>query len=363
MKKKSKIIIAGVGGIIMAAVVVFITLFVASGSDGRKYEKHMELAQQYLDELQYEQAIAEYELAIAIDPKNEEAYQALAELYVKTGDYASAVTVLNRGIEQAGTEELEEILAEVQESWEEQRLQTAAQAQAAGQKQVEIVPREQENATESEQRETIQEFEQQENPQESAEESGSWEETIPEEDGSYRIKKYDADGNCVKETQYDGDGNCKKETEYYEDRERFICNEYDGQGNLIRETQKDYGYIECSEFDTSGLLLKKTWSEKDYVVEEYEYDENRTLIKIISYWYWWDETDETDEFPVQIEVLPFRIEEYDANWNLLKSTDYDAEGKVLAYEIYEYDAAGNLIKSTRYDASGEVINETTNDDQ
>ena len=47
-----------------------------------------------MDELNYEKAIAELELAIEIEPNNAEAYIALAEVYVEMGDYEEAVAIL-----------------------------------------------------------------------------------------------------------------------------------------------------------------------------------------------------------------------------------------------------------------------------
>ncbi len=91
MKKQSKLLIGITAGVLLIAVIVITAVLMASGSDGRKYAKHIETAQQYMDELQYEQAIAEYRAAIEIEPNNAEAYRALAEVYVQTGDYESAI--------------------------------------------------------------------------------------------------------------------------------------------------------------------------------------------------------------------------------------------------------------------------------
>lgn len=84
------------------------------------------MAQRYLDELQYEQAIAEYEAAISIDPKNKDAYLGLAEVYVTMGDIEKALEVLEEGYEKtesvriaARQEELAEELAQRRELSEE----------------------------------------------------------------------------------------------------------------------------------------------------------------------------------------------------------------------------------------------------
>lgn len=80
----------------------------------KKYIKYMNLAQQYADEQQYDQAIAAYETAIEAESGKPEAYIALADLYVQMGDYESAVAVLSRGIDQTESEELIDYLEELQ---------------------------------------------------------------------------------------------------------------------------------------------------------------------------------------------------------------------------------------------------------
>ncbi len=107
MKKQSKLTIGMIAGVLLVAVVIIVALLMTSSNTGRNYQKHMETAQQYMDELQYERAIAEYEAAIEIEPSNAEIYQALAEAYIAIGDYESAVDVLERGVVQTGSEELE----------------------------------------------------------------------------------------------------------------------------------------------------------------------------------------------------------------------------------------------------------------
>ena len=74
----------------------------------------MDLAQQYANELQYDQAIAAYETAIGSESAKPEAYIALADLYVQMGDYESAVAVLSSGIDRTESEELIDYLEELQ---------------------------------------------------------------------------------------------------------------------------------------------------------------------------------------------------------------------------------------------------------
>ena len=241
MKKQSKILIIIAGGILLAVTIAITAVLMVSGSDGRKYQKHVEAAQQYLDELQYEQAIAEYELAIEIEPNNMEAYQALAELYVQMEDYGSAVAVLNRGIEQTESEELADYLEEVKRTCEEKQEQLTVQESEC---EAENSPKEERGYWGSGDVKGYITYE--------YDEQGNLiKETWYYDDGAiymYYIYENDAEGNCVKKTWYNGDGTYSEE--------------YDETGNLLKMTyyQADgtiRGYNEC-EYDSAGNVLKQT---------------------------------------------------------------------------------------------------------
>lgn len=106
MKKQSKLLIGIIAAIAVLAVVAISIVMTAAGGSKDTYNSHIELAQRYLDELQYEQAIAEYEAAIAIEPKNEDAYLGLAQVYVSMGDIEKALEVLIDGYTQTGSDKI-----------------------------------------------------------------------------------------------------------------------------------------------------------------------------------------------------------------------------------------------------------------
>ena len=58
--------------VIAAAVllVIVVTGIAVLGSPARRYDRQLSLGEKYLDELDYEKAIAAYTAAIEIDPKN-----------------------------------------------------------------------------------------------------------------------------------------------------------------------------------------------------------------------------------------------------------------------------------------------------
>ena len=85
MKNSTKLII-GIISVIAIICVAAVIVLGSNSSDKNEYDKYMETSQKYLDELNYEKAIAELEHAIEIEPNNAEAYIALAEVYVEMGD-------------------------------------------------------------------------------------------------------------------------------------------------------------------------------------------------------------------------------------------------------------------------------------
>lgn len=104
-KKKIFIFILGVEAFVIAGLVAFLFYL---NSDTVKLNHQLELAQHYLLEEDYEQAIAAYEIVIQIDPKNTEAYLGLAEAYAESGNMEKAIKVLEQGYKKTKAQELQE---------------------------------------------------------------------------------------------------------------------------------------------------------------------------------------------------------------------------------------------------------------
>jgi len=128
MSTKKKIITAiiGVEAVIIAAVIVFLFYI---NSDTVKVNRQLELAQKYLLEKDYEQAIAVFEGIIEIDPKNEEAYLGMAEAYAAVDDLENAVKILEKASKRVDSEEVL-VMLETHTAEIEQRQQAAQRAAA-----------------------------------------------------------------------------------------------------------------------------------------------------------------------------------------------------------------------------------------
>ena len=121
--KQLKIILAIILAVILCQVAIIITFFVILQSPTRRLKEQLSLAEKYLLELNYEQAIASYQIAIEIDPKCEEAYLAMVDIYVELGDYEEALKVLEDAEEVIDSQVIQDRIAEVQSLIEQGELE------------------------------------------------------------------------------------------------------------------------------------------------------------------------------------------------------------------------------------------------
>ena len=96
--------------VLAAVLLTVIGIAVYTNSPVQKYKKQLKLADRYLEELDYDKAVAAYKAAIEIDPKAVEAYESLAELYLEMNDREGALEILNRGIKRTESRRLEKLL-------------------------------------------------------------------------------------------------------------------------------------------------------------------------------------------------------------------------------------------------------------
>ncbi|MBD5453178.1 MAG: hypothetical protein HDR30_02475 [Lachnospiraceae bacterium] len=113
--------------IILLVIMGIVSINARSAQKSREYNAHIEAAEKYLSDLDYEQAIAEYTMAFEIEPKEEvvdaleQTYLAYAQTCIDAGDYEKAVGILEEGYEKIGRESLQEMIEELQTTIEEQQ--------------------------------------------------------------------------------------------------------------------------------------------------------------------------------------------------------------------------------------------------
>ncbi len=121
-------------GVIVALAVIALEVRAVTLPENRALRR-VNLGNRYLSELKYEEAIAEFDRAIAIDPKNVDAYLGKAEAYVQMDDIDSAIETLAEGYDETEDTRLrramEELSAQRQEDADEADVQTSEQESGA----------------------------------------------------------------------------------------------------------------------------------------------------------------------------------------------------------------------------------------
>ncbi|MGN0408065.1 MAG: DUF6273 domain-containing protein [Bacteroides sp.] len=110
--KNNKKIIAIVGIVLALAVALIAGVLVIQATPANKLKRQIKLAEKYLTEMNYEQALIAYGEAIKIDPKCEQAYLAMADIYIKQGEAEKAVAILEEGQKNIQTDAMTEKIEE-----------------------------------------------------------------------------------------------------------------------------------------------------------------------------------------------------------------------------------------------------------
>lgn len=113
---KKNIIIVIAAAIVLIVGGVTAVAVTTNGFDFMGIRTTLQLADRYLSEQNYEQAVIEFEKVLKIEPMNVDAYLGLAEAYMALGETDKAVKVLEEGIEKTGSDRLSDRLEEIRES-------------------------------------------------------------------------------------------------------------------------------------------------------------------------------------------------------------------------------------------------------
>ena len=125
MEKRTKKIITISAVLIAIITAAIISTIAIQATPANRVKRQLRLAQKYLNELNCEQAVLAYQEAISIDPKCEQAYFAIADIYIKTNEEDKAVAILEQAQANIQTDTLSAKLDEV-------RKQAAAAKEARG---------------------------------------------------------------------------------------------------------------------------------------------------------------------------------------------------------------------------------------
>jgi len=98
--------------VLVIAIAIFTTL---SGSSVKRIQEQLALGNKYLEELNYEQAIASFNTVLEIDPQNEDAYFALVDAYARLDDADSMAAVYDRALNNLTEEQLSKLADKISE--------------------------------------------------------------------------------------------------------------------------------------------------------------------------------------------------------------------------------------------------------
>lgn len=322
-KNIKKKIVLGITGAILLALIVGLIVYL-SGGNNRKLIAQLDLGNKYLEEYEYEEAIACFAKAIEIDPMSVEAYLGLVEAYIELNDYDTAYDWAKKGYELTNAPELKEKM---------DMIDSGAIFDAKGRPHLD------------------------KGYDENGKLIGMARYTY-NRDKRDTVERLTADGNVAfsVKSEYDEEG---RETYgfsgYYGHFEEFYYRyiTYNEEGLIAatheiseggHESYQTYDYdaygrviemVASGIYETDGSKFRITTKyfypddEKDYYTRWETYDENGLLMGASEFIY--------DENDVYIEQI-----------------SYDSEGNMLSRYVIEHDENGNYIGSTSYDGEGNI---------
>ena len=265
-KRKSIIIVIFALLVTLIAAGIGVTIY---NMPANRLSRQLDLGEKYLEEQNYEQAVVEFDKAIAIDPMNERAYIGKAEAYVGMGDYKQALSILKEGYGLLGSEKIYDKMQEIITQEKELQLKEEAKVE-------EIRKLVEENdeigkITEEKSNEEIERLVQ--------------EEEVQKEDSDGTDDKNDNDTGDSEE--YDASGNLVKKSYWVDDWETYFHDEFDANGNLKKRSYwNEWQQVFIEEiYNEKGLLITVNQYEKDGSGAgsyEYEYDENGNCVREIT---------------------------------------------------------------------------------
>lgn len=222
----------------IVSIIICVTLVLSVGivvtakiyGETKYIEEQLDLGIKYLEDLEYEQAIASFQAVITIDSRNVEAYIGIAKVYMHQGDYRTALEYVKQGYEITNSEQLQILQEEIERKIEE--IDNTEEATT------EEIITSVENAVEEATSEEV-----------VTEEQQGWSERIDYEDGMYIIIEYDSQGRVI------------KETEHYQDGTTWFM-EVTYNGNTIFHNYNDYA-TDLLEYDEDGRMIKQTFTYND----------------------------------------------------------------------------------------------------
>lgn len=330
----------------VVAILLIVIVLVLDAAPDKKVNGLLDEAKRYLTDLSYEQAIASYEDAIKLDPKNEDAYLGLANVYIAMAEeslendnnedamnyYDKAKEVLENGLNKTDDsskldKQLEAVISYIEEL-ENVKLESGNINSSGEDSLVDDSFVDKDTVALADNNDTV--FDDSDEVAGDINEEALEDEAVVNhtEDGKWYVTKstsYSSDGKISgwEEYQYDKMGNVTKISTY---------------SNSVLSRQREYEYYADGR---EKKCCDTRYGENAYSYED-EYDYNNNDIYITT--------------KISDGTIYTGEERVDSHGNTTKSVVYFANGDIAnAYEFeYEYDKYGSIVKCTSYANYGEV---------
>lgn len=226
MKKSTELIIGVLSVVVIVCICLVSVIFLKPGKEDKILEQ-MDLGQKYLDQLEYDKALASYQAVLEIDPNYVEAYLGIVDVYMQQEKFDEALKYANEGYELTGDSRLEE------------KVQLLEDIIA------DLVPQENDGDDTVSENETVEE-EVEEVPEETEQMQTVARTEREDYDGYYVINEYDSLDRLIKSTEYYSDGTTYTVEILYQD-------------NKVYYNYNNYA-SDLLELDENSRIVKQTFT-------------------------------------------------------------------------------------------------------
>lgn len=322
MKKKFPIWLIVIIAAVIIAVAAFAVVHIMNENTAKRLQSCLDSGNKYLDEMEYELAIASFEEAISIDPQNVDGYIGIVEAYIRMNDMDNAYKWAKQGYEATGDDRLKEYM---------DMIESGNIYDALG-----YLHRE--SFFENNELLTYVQY------------------TYDKNGRRDEVSRYNPDGSLAFSDHniYDEDGNCTHGAGW------LMTRNAEGTTVVIRvsDNQTEGNVHTHVEYDESGAVVESgvtTYAENGMDYEYFGYDadgvqnshcvktytEDKQEKKIINY----------DRDGNLMQIL---TNEYDDHGNRILTTYEHEEGVIFSQTAYTYDDKDRPISSVTHNGEGEV---------
>lgn len=112
-KNRTKILLTVLIAVFLILIAAAAFIFVSGKMKDKNYSEAISSAEKYLTAHNYEDAVIQYKKAISVNPKEEDAYLALADVYVEQDEMSKAKAILRKGLKETSSFKIKRTLEDL----------------------------------------------------------------------------------------------------------------------------------------------------------------------------------------------------------------------------------------------------------